>query len=641
MTCPWIALVPAFPLLGFTVIGLLVRRIPEKLAGFLATALVFASFAVSVSLFLTLNGLPPEARRLTQNLFSWIAVGDFRTSVSFAVDPLSSVMLLVVTGVGALIHLYSIGYMHGDGGVRRYFAYLNLFTFSMLVLVLADNLLLLFVGWEGVGLCSYLLIGFWYEKESAADAGMKAFLVNRIGDAGFLLGTILVFLALGTLDFQRIPEAARALLVPGGLTVTAITLLLFVGATGKSAQIPLFVWLPDAMEGPTPVSALIHAATMVTAGVYLVARLAGLFAMAPLTLLVIAIVGAATAFFAATIGLVQNDIKRVLAYSTVSQLGYMFLALGLGAFASGIFHLVTHAFFKALLFLAAGSVIHALSGEQDLRRMGGLRSRIPFTHAVFLVGALALAGIPPFAGFFSKDEILAAAFGGTHRLGPGALLFWAVGLAGAVLTAFYIWRLLALAFYTPPREAVRDAHHIHDAPPAMAASLGALALLSTVGGFLGFALLPGGSPFGRFLAPVFEGPGGEHHLPRGTEFALIAVSVAAALAGLLFARSLYAGGPERARAFGARFPGLYRLLHGKYFVDEIYRATVVTPVVEGSKVLAKHVDLGIVDRIVNGTAVFVKVAAGLLRQIQSGRAPEYATSLLIGAVLVVGWFLFH
>src|SRR5687768_4330130 len=434
----WIWLIPALPLAGFLVNLALGSRLPRPVIGAIACGTVGAAFLVALGCFLALLELSPDERAVVQTLWTWIQAGTLRADVAFLLDPLSSLMALVITGVGFLIHVYSTGYMSHDHDYRRYFLYLNLFTFSMLTLVMASNFLLMFVGWEGVGLCSYLLIGFWYTKQSAADAGKKAFIVNRIGDFGFLLGILLLFWTVGSLDYQVVFEAAPGLLAVGSITATAIGLLLFLGATGKSAQVPLYVWLPDAMEGPTPVSALIHAATMVTAGVYMVARCHVLYELAPAALGVVAVVGAVTAIFAASIGLVQTDIKRVLAYSTVSQLGYMFLACGVGAFTAGIFHLMTHAFFKALLFLGAGSVIHALSGEQELSRMGGLRKHLPITFATMAIACVAIAGIPPFAGFFSKDEILYETFA------SGNIVLWVVATITAFMTAFYMFRLLFL-----------------------------------------------------------------------------------------------------------------------------------------------------------------------------------------------------
>jgi len=468
-------MIPALPLAAVALNLLLGDRLGRRGTAWLACGAVGLAFAVAARAVFNLAQLPADQRVLTETIATWMRVGDFSADIGFLLDPLSSVMALVVTGVGFLIHVYSTGYMAHDASYRRFFLYLNLFMFAMLTLVLADNFLLLFVGWEGVGLCSYLLIGFWYQRPAAAEAGKKAFVVNRIGDFGFLLGLFTLFVYGGSLNFEA-PVRGRPHVFPhAGAAITFATLALFVGATGKSAQIPLYVWLPDAMEGPTPVSALIHAATMVTAGVYMVARCHVLFQLAPAALETVAVVGAATALFAATIGLAQNDIKRVLAYSTVSQLGYMFMACGVGAFGAGIFHLMTHAFFKALLFLGAGSVIHALSDEQDLRRMGGLAWRLPWTHATMLIATIAIAGIPPFAGFFSKDEILAGAFATGHR---GV---WLAGVVGAVITAFYMFRLYILCFRGPSRLSPEAEHHLHESPPSMIAPLVALAGLAIAG----------------------------------------------------------------------------------------------------------------------------------------------------------------
>jgi len=507
-------LIPLLPFLGFLINLSVGRRLSKSVSGGIACAVMLASFVVSAISVWQLVALAPDARDIVQPTFDWITSSDFSAGFTLRLDPLSALMILIVTGIGSLIHIYSTAYMHEerDSEFARYFSYLNLFAAFMLVLVLGANFLVMFVGWEGVGLCSYLLIGFWYEKKSATDAGKKAFIVNRIGDYGFLLGVLMVAVRFRTVDFQ---EIARALANLGPEStfgpLSLITLLLFVGATGKSAQIPLYVWLPDAMEGPTPVSALIHAATMVTAGVYMIGRNAVLFSHTPDTLLVVAVIGAATAFFAGTIGLVQNDIKRVLAYSTVSQLGYMFLAMGVGAYGAGIFHLYTHAFFKALLFLGSGAVIHALAGEQDLRRMGGLKDTLPITYWTFLIGAIAIAGVPGLAGFFSKDEILWRTFATGHTW------LWALGLVTSLLTAVYMFRLVFLAFHGEPQHVAHSqpsshpehpshpsGSHVHDAPPAMAIALVVLAVGSVVAGYVGFPHALGGSNrIERFLAPSF------------------------------------------------------------------------------------------------------------------------------------------
>ncbi|HEX7078009.1 MAG TPA: NADH-quinone oxidoreductase subunit L, partial [Candidatus Eisenbacteria bacterium] len=597
-------LVPALPLLGAIVNGILAGRLPRKVVSAIGTGTVGISLLITIACVRQLLAMPVGERLFAQQLFSWIDSGDLSVPVRFALDPLSAVMMLVVTGVGFLIHVYSTGYMGHEKAYGRYFAYLNLFTFSMLTLVMADNFLVLFFGWEGVGLCSYLLIGFWYQKPSAAEAGKKAFVVNRIGDWGFLIGMLLVFVTFGTLDFGRVFTEAPGRLALGGGLATAIALFLFVGATGKSAQIPLYVWLPDAMEGPTPVSALIHAATMVTAGVYMVARCHILYTLAPTALLVVAIVGAATALFAATIGLVQKDIKRVLAYSTVSQLGYMFLALGVGAFSAGIFHLMTHAFFKALLFLGSGSVIHALSGEQDMDRMGGLKSHLPKTHFTMLMGTLAIAGIFPFAGFFSKDEILWNAW---RNGGP---VLWAAGVLGAFLTAFYMFRLYFMTFHGPSRVTEEAKHHLHESPNSMTIPLMILALLSVIGGFIQVPLIQGGQRLDGFLEPVFAdvarvtGPAAAeaaHAAAQGgIEITFMVISLVVALAGIFVAHRFYVADPALPRRLGERARGLYQLLWHKYWVDEIYDARIVQPIKRGSIRLREQFDAAVIDGAVNG-----------------------------------------
>jgi NADH-quinone oxidoreductase subunit L len=524
-----------------------------------------------------------------------------------------------------------------DSEYARYFSYLNLFASFMLVLVLGSTFLVMFVGWEGVGLCSYLLIGFWFQKKSASDAGKKAFIVNRIGDWGFILGILLIVVRFGSVDFQEVARAVSAL-SPEDMfgTVSIITLLLFVGATGKSAQIPLYVWLPDAMEGPTPVSALIHAATMVTAGVYMIGRNAVLFAHAPLTLNVVAIVGTATALMAGTIGLVQNDIKRVLAYSTVSQLGYMFLAMGVGAYAAGIFHLFTHAFFKALLFLGSGAVIHALAGEQDMRHMGGLKKDLPITYWTFVIGAIAIAGIPPFAGFFSKDEILFRTFAEGHKV------LWAVGLLTALLTAAYMFRLVFMTFHGPRADHGHGDHsHLHDAPPAMAFALVVLAIGSVAAGWLGL-----GGRFEHFLEPSFNIGSSVRLQPDvaegSIETTLMIVSVVVALAGIGLAAYFFLKNRAAADKVASTFPGLYRLLSNKYYVDEIYDAAVVQPVqIVSEDGLWKGVDVGVIDRVVNGVGGLVGGASEVLRLFQSGSVRMYATSLFLGAVVILGYFLWR
>lgn len=633
-------LIPCFPLLGFLINGLIAAEFPERLIGWIGSLSVGASFVVAVLIFFELLGMDPGARSVEVIVYTWIPSGNFQVPVGFLVDPLSMIMLLVVTGVGFIIHVYSIGYMHGESGFRRYFVYLNLFVFSMLVLVSANNFLLMFVGWEGVGLCSYLLIGYYYEKKSAADAGKKAFIVNRIGDFGFMLGMFLIFTTFGTLTYADVFGEAHHALQQGGLIVTLITLLLFVGATGKSAQIPLYTWLPDAMEGPTPVSALIHAATMVTAGVYMVSRCSILFAMAPISMTTVAIIGGLTAFFAATIGMTQFDIKRVLAYSTISQLGYMFMACGVGAFASGIFHLMTHAFFKALLFMAAGSVMHAMAGELDMRKMGGLRKELPTTHMTYIFGTLAIAGIFPFAGFFSKDEILYNSF----LMHP---FFWAIGAVAALMTSFYMFRSVFMTFYGPSRVEPEVAHHLHESPPIMTWPLIILAGLSLVGGLVGIPILPGWHVFGDFLAPVFapaqhvlhpdaHGHGG-HHLVM--ELVLMAISLGIALVGLYVAYVFYIKKPEIPGQIVEEYKGFHSAVYNKYWVDEIYDFLFVNSLVQFSRGLWKYFDEAVIDGIVNGVARLTRGAGSVLRLAQSGLVKDYALSFLVGVLVVIGYLV--
>jgi NADH-quinone oxidoreductase subunit L len=629
-------LIPLFPLLGFLINGLLGRRLGERGARIVGPTVVGVSFVLSVLAFLELLGLPAEERVVQNTLYTWIAAGRFEVSVSFLLDPLSAVMILVVTGVGFLIHIYSAGYMHGDRGFARFFAFLNLFTFAMLLLVLADNFLLLFVGWEGVGLCSYLLIGFWYEDSYNAYAGRKAFVVNRVGDFGFLIALFLIVSVFGSLNYD---DVFRAVSEGQGLAaMTAITLLLFVGATGKSAQIPLYVWLPDAMAGPTPVSALIHAATMVTAGVYMVARASVMFLQSPITMAVVAAVGAATALYSATIALTNNDIKRVLAYSTISQLGYMFLATGVGAFAAGIFHLMTHAFFKALLFLSAGSVMHAVANETDMRKMGGLKKKLPVTYISMLTGALALAGIPIFSGFFSKDEILWMA--AVSRF--GGFGFWLVGALAAGLTAFYIFRLIYLTFHGESRLDPEVARHVHESPRVMTIPLMLLAVLSLVGGWVGIPHLF--TPLDEFLEPVFSRYTHLEIVPPdlsfGLELSFMGISVAIALLGIGVAYLMYLKNPALPGILAARFAGLYRLLYNKYYIDEIYNALIVRPIAVMSDLLFwRVIDMRLVDGAVNGVAALFGAIGQYLRRLQTGAVQAYALSLLLGAVVLIFYYL--
>ena len=615
-------LIPLFPALGVVFNAFIGPRLGKSAISVVAPAAVGAAFLTGCYAFSTLLQLPPGSA-LVQQVYPWITAGTLQVDVAFRIDALSAVMVLIVSGVGFLIHVYSVGYMAHDPSFARYFTYLNLFTLAMLTLVLADNLPLLFVGWEGVGLCSYLLIGFWYTVDANADAGKKAFIVNRIGDAGFLLGLFLLFWNLGSgahsLSFGEISEHAKT--IPSG-TLTAIALLFFVGATGKSAQLPLYVWLPDAMAGPTPVSALIHAATMVTAGVYMIARLHVLYLLAPSALTVVATIGALTALFAATIGLLQNDIKKVLAYSTVSQLGYMFLGVGVGAFGAGIFHLMTHAFFKGLLFLGAGSVIHGMGGEQDMQKMGGLRHHMPITFWTFVFATIAITGIPGFAGFFSKDEILAQAFGSPH----GSPWLWAIGFVAAGLTSFYMYRLLFLTFFGDCRADDHTRHHLHESPLTMTLPLMVLAVLSALGGYIH---LP------AFLEPVFGHEAG--HIEATTEHLLMAASVAVALAGLGLAYLFYMVQPGLPMVLAYKAAGLYNLIYNKYWVDELYDALFVHPTVVVSTWLWRIFDVGVIDALVNGTAETVAANSGLWRRLQTGNLQQYAVSMLLGAVAILGY----
>ncbi|MBI5167700.1 MAG: NADH-quinone oxidoreductase subunit L [candidate division NC10 bacterium] len=655
----YIWLVPLFPLLGVVINGLFGRQYIKEKAHWVAIPATALSFLVALGVFFEVVA----GKTLNWDLYTWVAVGDFTATLGFLVDPLSAVMMLVVTFVGFLIHVYSIGYMHGDSGYYRFFAYMNLFMFSMLTLVLANNYFLMFLGWEGVGLCSYLLIGFWFEKKSAADAGKKAFVVNRVGDAGFLLGLLLIWSSFGSLRFSEVFEAAGQTLEVGSTLATAITLLLFLGAVGKSAQLPLYVWLPDAMEGPTPVSALIHAATMVTAGVYMVARSNPLYNLAPLSMDVVAWVGALTAVFAASIALTQNDIKRVIAYSTISQLGYMFLAAGVGAYASGIFHLATHAFFKALLFLGAGSVIHALRGEQDIRRMGGLLPHMKITGYTFLIAALANAGIPPFAGFFSKDEILFAAISSGR---PFSFYLWALGALGAFGTAFYMFRLFFLTFTGESRVDRHVAHHLHESPPNMAIPLAILGLFSVIAGFAGFP--PEKGLYHRFVAPVFEGGHNLEkaaHAPAPPEALMAFISVLIAASGIVTAYLFYLRRRELPDRLAQRFHGFYQLLFNKYWVDELYQAIfvdfgkwlchrlwgfddrVVDGAVNGSSWLtiafswgSDWYDLRIVDGVVNRIADVIQGGSQVFKRAQTGLIQNYILAMALGIFAIVTIYLF-
>ena len=621
-------LIVAPPIVSAFVLLLFGKRLGKVLGdkvGWIAVAAVAASFAGAVMTFLDLVSRHHEERSVVVDAFDWIVAGDFGVAIDFLLDPLSSTMLLVVTGVGLLIHIYSIGYMHGDERFPRFFAYLNLFMASMLLLVLANNVLLLYVGWEGVGLCSYLLIGFWFERPAAANAAKKAFIVNRIGDFAFLLGILVLAATVGSLTLGQINEQAGAM--TAGIATIA-SLLLFAGATGKSAQIPLYVWLPDAMEGPTPVSALIHAATMVTAGVYMVARLSPVFeASGETALMVVGIIGGATALWAALMACAEYDIKRVLAYSTVSQLGYMFLAHGVGAYSAGIFHLVTHAFFKALMFLGAGAVMHALNGETDMRKMGGLRKVMPIVGWTFMLGWLAISGIIPFAGFFSKDAILASAWA------DGNYALWAVGIITAFLTAFYMSRLYFRVF--EGRTKVPEGVHVHDAPWTMAAALVPLGLLSLVGGVIN---LPNALTLERWLEPVV----GESHVPQGlTPWVLAGIALLVAASGVLFARSLYMtrAGSLRRRKLQAKAPWLVAAARDKFYVDEIYGRGIVLPAKRLALWAADVFDKKVIDGVITGTGRLVARSSESLRGLQTGYVRNYAATFFIGVVVVVSVFL--
>ena len=690
----FIWLIPVVPGIGAALNGLVgVRSFSKRTAGLVATGAMAIAFLLSATAFIQLLGSTERYYKVT--VASWIppipletanGIGSFEVPWAFTLDPLSGMMLLVVTGIGFLIHVYSIGYIDHEprGGVARFFCYLNLFCFFMLILVLGSSFLVMFVGWEGVGLCSYLLIGYWYTKKSASDAGKKAFIVNRVGDWGFILGIFLIFFTFGTLDFREVAEAVSAMpaetAAVGFGVVSLICLFLFIGATGKSAQIPLYVWLPDAMEGPTPVSALIHAATMVTAGVYMVCRNAVLFTHAPQVMEIVAAIGAVTALMAATIGLVQTDIKRVLAYSTVSQLGYMFLATGVGAFAAAAFHLMTHAFFKALLFLGSGSVIHAMNEEQDMRRMGGLRQHLPVTFVTMCIGAVAIAGIPPLSGFFSKDEIL-------YRTFLHSKLLWGIGVVTAAMTAFYMFRLINMTFFGRYRGPEPDAaghgpgdgdaaghahawHGPHESPRLMTGPLVVLAVGAVFAGFLGVpAALGGNNMIEHFLEPSFTAgaaahAGEVHHISHTAELGLMALSVLIAVGGILFACRNYVWRPDEADRLAARLAGTHRLLTNKYYVDELYDATVVQGTMSGAQNLWRF-DGAVVDGAVNGTGWFTRASSvvshvldkyvvdGLVnlvgwicregsygfRRVQTGLIQNYAFATLVGVFAFVTWFL--
>lgn len=618
-------LIPVLPLFGFILIGILNKRLPVTLSGGIASAAVFLSFLLALGVFAEVSA--PDAVPERVVLFDWIHVGDLRIDFSFLLDRLSAIMLLVVTGVGALIHIYSIGYMQHEQDHPRFFAYLNLFIFFMLLLVMGSNFIVMFAGWEGVGLCSYLLIGFWFKNTDYNNAAKKAFIMNRIGDLGFLLGVFLIYVTFGSVSYKEVFEGAKNFSADDP-AITAICILLFIGAMGKSAQIPLYTWLPDAMAGPTPVSALIHAATMVTAGIYMVVRSNVLYSLAPYASEIVAIIGLATAFFAATIGLKQTDIKKVLAYSTVSQLGYMFVALGVGAYDTALFHVVTHAFFKALLFLGAGSVIHAMSGEQDIRRMGGLKNSLPVTHLTFLIGTLAIAGIPPFAGFFSKDEILAVTHG--HSLTMFALL-----AITSVLTAVYMFRLYWLVFYGQFRGSEHQKSHLHESPFTMTLPLMVLAVLSTAGGFLGMpAIFHAPHLLHEYLTPLIW-KSNVHEVSHSFEYILIATSLVVLAIIIYLTHAKYVTRktvPEEDEAIPA---GLPRILTHKYYIDELYAALITKPLDALSAFTAKYVENGLIDGLVNGTGKALNGFSSLLRFSQTGNVGGYIFSMVIGIILIL------
>ncbi len=623
-----VGLVPLLPLIGFVIIGLFGKTLSKGIVGIIGCGSVLASFAVSLGIFLELTGQAEKS--VTIDLFNWISAGKLSIPFSFLIDPLSSLFLLIITGIGFLIHVYSTGYMSHDEGFSRFFAYLNLFIFFMLLLVLGSNYLIMFVGWEGVGLCSYLLIGFWFKNTAYNNAAKKAFIMNRIGDLGFLLGIILIFVTFGSIGYHDVFEQAKNM-ATGNPVLTSITLLLFIGAMGKSAQLPLYTWLPDAMAGPTPVSALIHAATMVTAGIYMVARSNILYTLSPIAMETVAIIGVCTALFAATIGLAQNDIKKVLAYSTVSQLGYMFLALGVGAYTGAVFHVMTHAFFKALLFLGAGSVIHAMSGEQDIRRMGSLKKHLPITHITFLLGTLAIAGCPPFSGFFSKDEILANAFENNK-------LLWFLGVLGAAMTTFYMFRLYFLTFSGEFRGTKEQHHHLHESPKSMTMPLVILAVLAVVGGFVGIPEALGGKHFlEEFLKPVFEDSSFRmvHNLSHETEYMLMGVAVIVMAASLYYAYTVYVKNKTLPAEESEELSPIHQMVYKKYWIDELYENVITKPLNFCSDILHKLFDVQIVDGFVNGIGRIVTWFSGIIRYAQTGNIGLYVFVMVIGIVLIL------
>jgi NADH-quinone oxidoreductase subunit L len=620
-------LVPLFPLLGFLVNGLFRKSLSKSMIGIIGSGAMLASFVVSLLIFFDVK----NGGGATVQLFNFIHVGSLIIPFEFLVDPLSSLFLLIITGIGFLIHLYSTAYMHEEEPMHfgRYFAYLNLFVFSMLLLVLGGNYVVMFIGWEGVGLCSYLLIGFWFKNNNYNAAAKKAFIMNRIGDLGFLLALFWLIVKLGTVSYASVFAAVAQL---SATDITIITTLLFVGAMGKSAQIPLYTWLPDAMAGPTPVSALIHAATMVTAGIYMIARSNILYTMAPATQTLVAIIGLSTAIFAATIALKQNEIKKVLAYSTVSQLGYMFLGLGVGAYTGAVFHVMTHAFFKALLFLGAGSVIHAMHHEQDITKMGGLKSKLPITHLTFLLGCIAIAGVPPFSGFFSKDEILMAAY----ATNP---IFYYVGMGGALLTAFYMFRLYSLTFLGNFRGTAHQQEHLHESPIAMTLPLMVLAFFAVVAGFIGIPELfaPNAHALEHFLAPVFAGSTAiahAHHIEHATEWILMGTATTIILIVIVYAVTKF-----KKYETAAPNTGIAKVLENKWYIDELYDTVIVNPLHWFAGFLKNTIEKYVIDGAVNGVGKLVGYGSRQFRLVQSGQVGSYILMMVMALVLfIIIWF---
>lgn len=621
----FIPLIPLLPLIGFIINGIFGKNLPKSVVGAIGTGSVIGSFFLSVLLF---SDIASSHKVFTNTLFTWLEVGNWEINFSFLVDQLSVLMMLIITGIGSLIHIYSSGYMHEDEGFHKFFAYLNLFIFSMLLLVMGGNYMILFFGWEGVGLCSYLLIGFWYKNVEYGKAARKAFIMNRIGDLGLLLGVFMIFQNFGSLDYSQVLENAANI---DNTTITTICILLFVGAMGKSAQIPLYTWLPDAMAGPTPVSALIHAATMVTAGVYMIIRSNALYSLSPEAQSIIMWVGLATSIFAAVIGLRQNDIKKVLAYSTVSQLGLMFIALGVGAYASAMFHLMTHAFFKALLFLGAGSVIHAMGGEQDIRSMGGLRKELPVTFWTFLFGTLAIIGFPLFSGFFSKDEILANIYGSQGQL------VWGLTGISALITAIYMCRLLFVTFYGEFRGTHDQKHHLHESPSSMTFPLMILALLSLVGGLLNlphFLHLPNAGWLSHWLQPLMLNAPPAHHLSESTEMSLMIFTTSMSILVLIVSYFIYSK-KENLPVADAQQSSFARLIANKFYVDELYDTLFVKPINLLSKLLFSMADNFLIDGIVNGVGNTVKALGKEMKLTQDGNIERYVLGMVLGILTLL------